>query len=258
MKNILLSFFFVFYFFIPKINAQFIDELELVPIEFTLYSASNNFLNKFSTGEKTWIYSNSVDVKLNKFVHPNILFQLGLRYQAMRYRLNFWAGSMEDVFLYLRNEEVSVPIGMEDLVVRRVRFQDKYLTIPIGGKYFLSSSAEGFNLYLSGYYQPSFLINDNVNTEIAIKGGFLLPTYMAVQNSEFEPFIDQYFETRKEFISSFQLGVGGNVKVSEKFRLGAEIQWTRIVGSIHESILENQNGIGVKFIVSYLFSKRDK
>lgn len=257
MKNLLLILI-LFFSFSKKINAQFIDQIEITPFEFTVYNASNNFLNKYSTGQKTWMTSLSTDVKLNKTVHPNIIIQFGLRYLSMKYRLNFWSGTIEDVFLELRNEEITIPMGMENLVVRRVNFRDNYLTIPIGGKYFLSGVEEDFSFYFSGYYQPSFLVADRFRTEIALKGGFLLPTYTAVANSEFEPLIDDYFESRRSFISSFQLGMGGKIKAFKRNEISGEIQWTKTVNSIHETILKNQNGIGIKLSFTFYFSKKDK
>ena len=258
MKKTLLTLILIFNFAIQKTTAQFIDEIEITPFEFAIQNASNNFLNKYSTGEKTWMISLSADVKLNKAVHPNIVIQLGVRYLSMGYKLNFWSGTIEDTFLELRNEAITVPMGMENLVVRRVNFRDNYLTIPMGGKYFLSDSEEDFSLYLSGYYQPSFLVGDRVDTDIALKGGFLLPSYTAVANSEFEPLLDAYFEDRKSFISSFQIGLGGKIKTPNSNEFSGEIQWTEIITSIHDTLLTRQKGIGIKLTFTFSFSKKDK
>jgi len=244
--------------FSKKIKAQFIDTWEFMPLEVNLFFASNTFLDTYGSSEKTWMVSYAGDLKLNKSIHENIHLQLGLRYHSMRYNLSFWTGTIEEFFQELRNEVITVPMGMENLVVRRVRVRDKFITIPIGGKYFFSDPREIISGYISGYYQPSFLIAEKTEPELAIKGGFLFPTYTPVTNNEFEPLVEEYFDNRKTFISSFQLGLGGSIKISEVSLINGELQWNRIADSLHEEVLYKQNGIGIKFSFTFFFSKKDK
>ena len=257
MKNLILTLILIFSISKNGIS-QLIDAIEFTPLEVNLFFASNTFLDKNSSSEKTWMISYSGDVKLSKSISENIDFQLGLRYQSMRYNLNFWSGSIEAFFFDIRDEVIVVPMGMEDLVLRRVKFTDKFLTIPIGGKYFLSDPREDISGYFSAFYQPSFLIADDGDSELAIKGGFIFPTYTPVMNSEFEPLVDEYFATRKSFFSSFQFGFGGTVKLSETTLMGGELQWNWISDSLHDSILYKQNGLGGKLFFTYFFQKKNK
>ncbi len=241
-----------------KIFGQIIDGIVLIPFSTQLVSSKIND-KVFSENKKSAGGSFYPQILLQKELKPAISIFTGIGY----------AYNTESVLI---SKNVKIFSELTDLnwsnyqgddcilQVKKLKYLDEYLTIPIGIRFYSRPKDERkFKMTFSTKLEASFLLNSKVDVSIVKKDiviGVFGPSDndQRISNTTYEKDAEQYFDSQtKKPLLNVQFGLGYEWRGGSQFSLGTELIFNAFFMEHKPDLLSRKTMFGAHIRLGYDF-----